>query len=386
MIKKIILIGYQPLTEKIKVDFYFEELKQKGLEVVYWDLSPIFFPDLLKDVLFDDVIQKIYNYSDLEHNLAIQNVEECLCVLHITYEYRVIKLFRLLTKYNTSISFFARGALPVCINKDSIWHKLGKVLHPTLLSRFVKNKYAAFLKKTGKIKCYDFVFSAGELGYLTLGCGSEYDKKYSKIIPINSSDYDTFINTSNLGNLISNKYCLFLDEYLPLHPDFQLLGITTMNPLLYYRGINDFFDCIEKKYNIEVVIAAHPKAEKYKKENWFNGRKVFFDETARLTKFCEFTIAHISTSQSFAVLNNKPIISITSTIMKQIMPQYDRFINHFSTTLGTSLVNTDDYLLNDISVVSLDKEKYDQYKYQYLTSKISERANSFEFFCNTIKA
>lgn len=385
MIKKIILIGYQPLTEKVKVDFYFENLKQKGLEVVYWDLSQIFFPNILKDCLSDDRIKKINNYCDLEHNLAIQNVEECLYVLHITYEFRVVKLFRLLTKYNSKISFFARGALPVCINKDSIWDKLSKALNPVLLSNFIKNKYAIFLKNIGKIKCYNLIFCAGELGYLTVGCGSQFDKNFSKTININSLDYDTFLSTSNLLSIVDGKYCLFLDEYLPHHPDFELLGITTMDPQLYYKGINDFFDCIEKKFNVEVVIAAHPKAEKYKRDNYFNGRKVFFNETSRLSRFCEFTIAHISTSQSYSVLNNKPIISITSNIMKEIMPQYDRFIKDFSSTLGTRLINTDSFLVDDFTVFGIDIEKYNQYKYRYLTSKISERVSSFECFYNTIK-
>lgn len=385
MIKKIILIGYQPLTEKVKVDFYFENFKLKGLEIVYWDLSQIFFPGILKDCLNDDFIKKINNYSDLEKNLATQKVEECLYVLHITYEYRVLKLFRLLTKFNSKISFFARGALPICTSKDSVWDKLIKALNPVLLGNFLKNKYAAYLKKTGKIKCYDLVFCAGKLGYLTVGCGSQYDKIYSKLIDINSLDYDTFINTSNLESFINKKYCLFLDEYLPHHPDFEMLGITTMDPFLYYKGINDFFDFVEKKFNIDVVIAAHPKAEKYKSEDWFNGRKVFFDETARLTKFCEFTIAHISTSQSYSVLNNKPIISITSNIMEKVMPQYDHFIKDFSTTLGTCLINTDKILLNNTSIMSIDEVKYNQYKYQYLTSKISEKTSTFELFYYSIK-
>mgnify|MGYP001546379673 FL=1 len=146
----------------------------------------------------------------------------------------------------------------------------------------------------------------------------------------------------------------------------------------------DFFNIIEEKYNLEVVIAAHPKALGYKNKNPFNGRDVFFNDTARLTKFSEFTLTHLSTSQSFSVLNNKPILSLTSDCLKNVMPQYNRFISYMSDVLGSSFVNVDHFLINELNVSNTDNLKYDDYKYKYLTSAISEKENSSDIFIKTI--
>jgi hypothetical protein len=384
MVTKVIYIGYQPLTQKVKEDFYFDIVLENGFEVGYWDLSPIYFPNILKDNLSEEYISKISTFSELERLIALQNNEICIYILHITYEYRVIKLFRLLTQYNCKTSFFARGALPICGDISSNKVKIMKALNPMLLLNFIKNKYATYLKLIGRIKFYDLVFSAGELGYLSIGCGSQIDKLNSKFININSTDFDTFFDNVTVKKSIKKKYCLFLDEYLPHHPDFILLGIKAVPADVYYSTLNDFFKIIEEKYNLEVVIAAHPKALGYKKQNPFNGRDVFFNDTARLTKFSEFTLTHLSTSQSFSVLNNKPILSLTSDCLKNVMPQYNRFISYMSDVLGSSFVNVDHFLINELNVSNTDNLKYEDYKYKYLTSAISEKENSPDIFIKTI--
>ena len=384
MITKVVYIGYQPLTEKVKNDFYFVIVLENGFELEYWDLSYIYFPNILKDNLFEDYIFKINTYTELERIIALQNKEKCIYVLHITFEYRVIKLYKLLTQYNCKTSFFARGALPICGDISPITLKIKKGLNPKLLLNFVKNKYAMYLKESGKIKFYDLVFNVGELGYLSIGSGSQIDKFNSKFVNINATDFDTFFDNVTVEKSIEKKYCLFLDEYLPHHPDFILLGIETVPADIYYSTLNDFFNIIEEKYNLEVVIAAHPKALEYKNQNPFNGRDIFFNETARLTKFSEFTLTHLSTSQSFSVLNNKVILSLTSDCLKNVMPQYNRFISYMSDVLGSSFVNIDHFLINELNVSNTDTLKYNDYKYKYLTSAISEKENSSNIFIKTI--
>jgi len=385
MIKKVIVIGYQPLTDKVVKDFYFSILNANGFQVEYWDLSMIYFPNILRDLLVDKRIIKIRDKDELAVKLDACAIKECFFVLHITYEYRVLDLFRLLTKYDCTISFFARGALPVS-NRESPWaEKILKSLNPRTLARFVKNKYAGFLKRIGYIKPYDIVFSAGNFGYLTVGIAADIEKQQSKIIAINSHDYDTALENLSEIPMIDGKFCLFLDEYLPLHPDFKLLGIKSVDADEYYAAINRFFNVIEEKYQLPIVIAAHPKAEMYKSKNPFNGRKVVFGKTSQLTRDCEFVLAHISTSQSFAVLNKKPVLTLTTEAIKKVMPQYDYFIAHFSVQLKSALVNIDYYSSSDIKINSVDEQVYDAYLYDYLTSAESERTRTSEIFLKTLK-
>ena len=67
-----------------------------------------------------------------------------------------------------------------------------------------------------------------------------------------------------------------------------MLGISTIQGKSYYKYLNIFFDLIEEKYKIKVVIAAHPKATRYKSVDMFNKRQVFFNEISSLSKYSEF--------------------------------------------------------------------------------------------------
>lgn len=387
MINKVIYIGYQPLTEKVIKDFYFQNLIDEKISVEYWDLTNIYFPNVLKDNLVRDFIFKINSFSKLKDCLNKQNIENTLFISNITFEYRVLVLYKILSKYNCKTAFFARGALPSFSGESkvqSIFVKLRKVLDLNLLFRFVRNKYALLLKKINVISPYDIIFRAGKSGTQTIGVGYWIEEKESKIIDVNSFDFDNYIETNQYEKIINNKYCVYLDEYLPHHPDFEMLNIKTIEPIDFYNKLNAFFEFVEKKYDIEVVIAAHPKAEKYKENDFFNNRKVFFNKTGILVRYSEFILAHCSTSISFGVLNSKPMLFLITDGIKNIMPYYFDFITGFPKTLGSNLINIDRDLNNNCTISKPCDSKYSAYKYNYLTSEKSEIRISSEIFVETI--
>lgn len=387
MITKVVYIGYQPLTEKVKEDFYFKNLKKKGIAIEYWDLSEIFFKGIFNHQSNEDFIFEIKSFKLLEDLIKRQDVLKTLFLSNITFEYRVLKLYKILSIYKCKTSFLARGALPFPTTNSRVANlieKLKKGLKYKVLFGFIRNKYAYFLKKKGIINYHEVVFRAGEMGIQTIGIGSDIESQKSKIININSFDYDKYVETKNSKELLTNKYCVFLDEYLPLHPDFEMLKIETIEPNDYYDKLNLFFDLLEDKFNIEVIIAAHPKADKYREKDFYNNRKVIFNKSAELTKDAEFVLVHCSTSVSFAVLNKKPIITLTSNAIKEVMPNYFNFINHFSKILGSELINIDEIVFDKIHLPTPNTSKYTEYRYRYLTSLESEDFISSEIFTETI--
>lgn len=384
-IKKVIYISYQPLTEKIMEDFYLEYLRIKGFNIEYWDLSAIFFPGVQINTVINESSILFNSLTDVELHLAKQEIASCFFVIMVTYESRVVKLFQLLTKYNCITSIFARGMLPMpYLSIKSIFWRIRKAFTPKLLFAYFLNKRSFFLKKRGFIKPYTTVFNAGELGICVVGAGYEIEKRESKIVNLNSFDFERFISASTAENIIKEKYCVFLDEYLPYHPDFFMLNIETVPPDNYYRSLNAFFKILEKKFNLEVVIAAHPKAESYVYENPFEGRKIFFNKTAELSKYAEFALLHCSTSVSFPILNKIPVLFLYDNSIKTIMPNYFRFISFFSEIVGSQLVNTNDFSIKDIDLYTFDSNKYEDYKYKYLTSKESEGKKSVNIFFDYI--
>lgn len=385
MIKKIIYISYLPLMEYSRMNFYIDSIRYEGFDVEYWDLTKVYFNNLVMDAIDVDYIRKFDVLKDVELEIVKQQNNNCLYVVNITYEYRVLNLFRLFTKYNCKTSFFARGAMPSSIYHTSLGVKILKALNPSRLRIYILNKYAAYLKQTGIVKPYDFIFNAGYLGFVTVGVAYDIERKTSKIIDINSIDYEKYLNAIETENLIGHNYCLFLDECLPSHPDTVMLGIKTMPPVDYYKDLNVFFDFLESNYKIPVVIAAHPKSGGYKINNPFNGRKVVSNKTAELARHCDFAMSHLSTSLSYAVLNNKPILSLTNNLFESYMPDYHRWIADMSEVLGSNLIDMDNYKKDDINIYTVNEKKYDNYKFQYLTSKSSENIKTGDIFISLLK-
>tara|TARA_R110002050_G_scaffold237905_1_gene374002 strand:+ start:12057 stop:13223 length:1167 start_codon:yes stop_codon:yes gene_type:complete len=385
MIKKVIYIGYQPITSKFYSDYYIDMCIRKGLEVEYWDISKLYFPKLNFAIPFDFAgIKNIKSFSELKAFLSSVEVKSTVFISNITYEYRVRRLFILLSTFNCTIAFFGRGMFPAPDKTDT-----SKILEVILRFDFkrivtgLKNKVATMLKQYEIVKPYDFIFRAGSEGVKTIGFGYQLELQKSKIIDLNYFDYDKYSESINGIQIIEKVNCVFLDEYLPYHPDFVMLGIKTVTAETYYSQLNRFFDFIESKYNISVIIAAHPKAHKYKSENPFNGREIVFNRTCELVRDAVFVMTHYSSSISYPVLFKRPILFLTSQSQKITMPYSHELTLYLGKFLNSSVIHFDSYNGEDITL-KVDIEKYEDYKYKYLTSKESENRQSSEIFIEAI--
>jgi hypothetical protein len=390
MINKIIFFNYQSLTEKIIEDFFFLNFINNGFDIEYWDLTNIVFKNKITSIKNNQSVKiiKFDKIKDFEVQIKQLNINQTLFVSLVTYEYRVLSIFKILTKHSCKTSIFSRGAQPLISNRSNyylfILSRLKSFVNLNKITALILNKYAVYLKKIRKVKSYDIVFCAGLEGLRVIGQGYEIDKANSEIHYINSIDYDKFQNDIEIKNDIPYKYCVFLDEYLPYHPDFELLNIKTIPPDRYYNSLNSFFEIIEKKYKIKVIIAAHPKALLYKNFNPFEGRSIIFNNTSKLVKFSEFVIAQNTTSISFAILNLKQVLIVSTKDIINNMPNYNSLIKNNSLVLGTNVIyiDLDDKISFDLP--KIDESKYKNFKYNFLTTKESQFDNSFEIIRNAI--
>jgi hypothetical protein len=72
---------------------------------------------------------------------------------------------------------------------------------------------------------------------------------------------------------VEGSFAVFLDINLPYHTDLKIVGWPTIEPHEYYASLNRFFDLLEERFGIKIVIAAHPKAN-YGREI-FQGREIY---------------------------------------------------------------------------------------------------------------
>lgn len=136
----------------------------------------------------------------------------------------------------------------------------------------------------------------------------------TRCVPAHTWDYDLYLQGSPPFPL-EGPYGVFLDEYLPFHPDY--LVDPWMNPGVdpgqYYNGLNVFLHAAEQAWGCPIVVAAHPRSHYDQHPECFPHRQVIKGFTPALVAKSRFAISHASTSLNFAVIHRKPIFIIGSS-------------------------------------------------------------------------
>ena len=213
MINRLVFIGYQPLTDKVIDDFFINDFQQENINIEYWDLSKYYFP---KQVFINsvelDIVKKINKFNELKNSIKKLENYNCIVFINFPYEWRVLDLFLLLTKYNFKIAIIARGMvpLPTLVENFSI-KKLVLKLNTKSILNFLKNKIAYLLKKIKLVKNFDIIFFAGIDSFKIAGAGFKIDIKNSNLVSINSADYDRCISSEKIFDSTLKKYIVFLE-------------------------------------------------------------------------------------------------------------------------------------------------------------------------------
>lgn len=167
-------------------------------------------------------------------------------------------------------------------------------------------KIAPFL---GKGKNSSILFCAGEVAY------QQAQAQGQEVFSVRSLDSNLYAARPLLG---LEKHIVFLDEYEPFHPDYGKLGVKTVSPDSYFALLNSFFSLLEKKFDLPVVIAAHPAAQMPEYKQYFEGRSVVQGETVELVRDAKYVLGHTSTAFQFAFLYQKPFLNFVTAAMIKV--------------------------------------------------------------------
>ncbi len=373
--KKVVYISWAHLSEKLERDWYIPHLISKGVPVEYWDATTLLLGQVDTSPLERAYVVQIDNYEHFENLLRLNIHQEVSYMLLVCYESRFYRLFRLLTRYKCKLYFISWGQFPIQHQKKSRLFRMF-VTNPRKLLNQVMNKILTILfLQVRLVKPIDVVFVAG-YGAIPKSPPT------TKVIPFNLCDYDNYLIARNNVRLINERYCVFLDINLGYHVDVKIAGLgDQIDPDNYMDSLIRFFDIIERKTGIKVVIAAHPISH-YKPTD-FGHRTILKDVTPELVKDAEFVISHHSASISYAILNKKPLLFIyTADMVKIYQETVVAWIKDIAAFLKAPIYNVD--TVNDhteITIVPVDEEAYDRYKYGYLTTRESEdRLNRDTFY------
>lgn len=390
-IDKIVFIAYIPLTEKIYYDFFFPTFFELGKELLWCDISGIFHYKGNRSFQSDYVQRKVVStYKELNRFLNAETTLHTLFFPLVTANGNSIRLYRTLTKNRCNVASFCMDMVPTF----SFHEKMSKLSQFSYLLKsiktnegrkrmleFVNNIVLKQMKDFDIIKGVDVIFRAGLRGSDAIGIVGEKEIERAYVVDINSPTYETARRALMKPYKTLDSYILFIDQYYPLHPDGYAIGLPPLSAERYYKGLNSYFDRMEEKYGVPIIIAAHPKADRYKTEDYFNGREIIFGQSAELSVNALFILTHTSTAIAYAIALGKRLHLLTFEELEEKRVYTHDYIKSLAKVVGCNYQKFDDN--SAINVIDeINQECYYHYKMNYLTSPETEYLHSTDIIKN----
>ena len=149
----------------------------------------------------------------------------------------------------------------------------------------------------------------------------------------------------------------------------------------WYEDLNNFLNKVEKLFKTKVVIVPHPSVRKL--TNVYYNKKFKIARTANasssLISNCKFVIANgATTAVSYCVIYNKPVTFMYSNQVIKSNPTMMFETTSLSNILAANTININNRISKKNFSLKINKKKYLNYKYNYLTSKKSENLENSE--------
>jgi hypothetical protein len=356
-IKNIIVLVSQYFTGRDYERYGIDALKNRGYVVSVWDLSKFVHPETIKTIqITDDNKQRteIIRFSNIGKVIEAiyENHLDSYYISAIYLNVKTIKIYKAIRA--NDCKYGCTGPYTVVSRPSSNSSGLSEPLIKKLFQRnwlnyFISkadNYYVYLLFALHKVNYADYFALAGGQRSRAAGPPINID---TKIQHIHSANYDLYLKGEKYPHpsfLPKNGYTVFLDQYLPHHPDLMIPDMKIgIDPDKYYSSLIKYFDNYELDTGSRVLIAAHPKSQYSDNDIRFGGRKVVRGfHSAQIIKFSDVVIAHYSTAIELAILYRKPIIFVTTNDLKSTLigQHIEGFSNYFNCdTINMSHSNID---------------------------------------------
>lgn len=350
MDKKIIYFTNIPMIHQHRIDMYVDAIK--GIyEVALWDLSPIYNNnEKMQRKEPDSII--INDIDSFREKLEVESSTYDVVIITNILIPNLGLIYDIIHSLNLPIVNINKDSFPAWLcykeavrsfSKIRFTSFINAVIHSWPISRKIIN-----YQQNSNIK-YDYQLASYNF----------YPEHCKSFVKIHNVKYDEFLTAQNEESIIAGDYILFIDAALADHPMFTYAR-RKINREEYIKSLNAYFSLLEQKYNIEVVISAHPKSN-YSEDD-FCGRKIIMYKTPVLIRHAKYIISHYSTSLFDAVLQKKPIKILYSKSLLE-SSCYGTVMSgmHLARLIGAECVNLDDCQVTDFD--------YSDNKYQHFINK-----------------
>ena len=382
-ITKIIYFIESPFTRR-NYERGVEVFIKNGFEVYVWDFTPFLHPEVHRKVKVPDPItyEKYRQFLTKKEALSsiLKESQGSFVVSYIEYRTKSFPIFRALSKNRVPYCVFMANAIPSITKKLQPMYVLKKILRAPP-NKLIDYFFVRIPHRYLGIRSARFNLAGGELSnHYRYPVGPRTETLW-----LHTLDYDIYLKERNKSVQTNKNMGVFLDEYLPFHPDFIHMQVPfSTTPKEYYPLLCRFFDFLEYNYGTRIIIAAHPSSRYEELPDYFGGRPVIRGKTVQMVRESEFVITHDSTSLNFAVLYSKPVIFITTNQLERSFNGPS--IKAMASWLGKQPVNIDNPMEIDWDKeLTVDEEAYSKYKNCYIKKNGSEELPFWKIVSNKIR-
>ncbi|MFC1822594.1 hypothetical protein ACFL9T_07790 [Thermodesulfobacteriota bacterium] len=381
MKRKIIYLIQVPFNKRDYKRFGLEIFMAEGFEVYVWDFTPFLNPNENHHVIPPDPIHysKLYYFKNkMDAINSISRIDSNTFIINlISYNICTYGIFKAISKRN----------IPYIINMGNTTFN-------------VPNKLIRRIFNIKPRKLFDYIFAKIPCHLLnikpaTLVCaGGEKSLTKSALINANSEvlfihtmDYDIFLGEKK-DDQARERHIVFLDQYVPFHPRVIALKVTPpTKPEEYYPALCKFFSHLERKFGLEVIIAAHPRSNYEKKADLFGKRQIVRGKTSELVRDAKLVLLHYSTTINFAVLYRNPMIFITIDTFEHKKDKRGHRIAKLAGYFKKVPVNVSKEINVDYEKeLLIHEERYSKYKNDFIKMNGTENMPFWQVVCDRIKS
>lgn len=352
--KRICFMLDTPILKFYLSYYVVEAFIDAGYQVQWADISPVTnlkaHQTRPKEVLdYQKMGVRICHSYEEIYNLIENLQEDCIVISSGSWDRKHYPIYKHLSKRKIRYGYMILNSCYELASQEKGMNRLKRYMERLTINRVAESIFRRLPKSLFRGMACSFLInnSAREV--------EDYKKRFfcddkTRYLVVHSNTYEEALSHIKEERIVKEQYCVWLDSYIPYHPDLAQLG-ATVNAGEYYGSLRKFFSWVQDNYKIKVVISAHPRSDYIKHSDSYEGFEIIKGKSCLLVRDAEFVLSAASTSFLYAITYQKPILFIYQNALVQELNSHIIFINHLCKELNQSPVNIDEFDYQDKEMI-----------------------------------
>jgi hypothetical protein len=200
--------------------FGIDLLEKNGFIVEVWDFTPFLEPTIEVEARVPNPLgfkgYRLFKEKKDGVDALKKLTRQCFVVCLLRYEIETFSIYRTLSSRGVTYSIFLSNEIPATTSPRSLRTRLRGISPSTILNSLfirISPKYLG-------VRPASVVLAGGEK---SISPNYFVDRK-TNILWLHSMDYDLWLDKKEESAAVANHFGVFLDSYLPFHPDILSTG------------------------------------------------------------------------------------------------------------------------------------------------------------------